>query len=93
MAFEPVAAVRAEPSAAVARRLELVRPVRVERSASGSAPAAGPVPGRPWTKPVPSIADGDAAAAVPGAGAPVVPVDVPVGVPPEPPAGAPQTLQ
>ncbi len=82
---------RAEPSAVDARRLELVRPVRVERSASGSpAPA---VPGRPCTNPVPSMADGEAAAALPGAGTPVVPLAVGVGAAPEPPAGAPQTLQ
>ena len=50
---------RADPSAAVASRLELVRPVRVDRSASGSA-AAAERSGLAWATPVPSseVADG-----------------------------------
>ena len=83
VAFDPVAAVRAEPSAAVASRDDDVRPVRVEpacaKSASGPAPVCGPA-----EKPVPSFADGDAAAAVP------VPDAAGRGVGD---AGEPQTLQ
>ena len=64
----PVAAVRADPSAAVASRLELVRPVRVDRSASGSAAAAARS-GLAWATPVPSSEVADAGAARPAVAA------------------------
>jgi hypothetical protein len=64
VAFEPVAAVRAEPSAAVASLDDEVRPVRVDPACAKSAPPAAPVCG-PAENPVPSFAEGDATPAVP----------------------------